>query len=112
MAQSPVLLARFPDLRFLKVNLLYFNPSGLAQIGELKYSVNVSNAKCMFVFACRSEACACGDFDLSEAFGNALHSRSNKVEGEVRCAGTRTRAKGEEFHCGNLLRYKLTLGHV
>jgi hypothetical protein len=112
MQNSPMLLAKFPHLKFLKVHLLYFDPSGLTQIGELKYSVNVSNAKCMFVFACRNAACACSHYDLSAAFANALHSRSKKVGGEVRCEGTRTRVKGEELPCGNLLRYKLTLGYI
>ena len=112
MQNSPMLLAKFPHLKFLKVNLLYFDPTGLTPLGELKYSVNISNAKCMFVFACRNAACACGHFDLSAAFDNALHSRSKKDEGEVRCEGTRTRINGEELPCGNLLRYKLTIGYV
>ena len=112
MKESPALLTRFPDLKLLKVNLVYFDPAGLAQIGEMKYSVNVKNAKCMFVFACRHVACNCGHFDLTHAFGNALHSRRKKVEGEVRCEGTRTRVNGEALPCGNLLRYKLTLGYV
>ena len=112
MQKSPALLAKFPHLKVLKVNLIYFDPTGLTQIGELKYSVNVNNAKCMFVFACRHASCSCGHYDLSAAFANALHSRSKKVEGEVRCEGTRSRVNGEGLPCGNLLRYKLTLGYV
>lgn len=112
MKQSPALLTKFPDLKFLKVNLVYLDPSGSAQLGEMKYSVNVKNAKCMFVFPCRHVACACGHFDLTDACARALHARRKKVEGEARCAGTRTRVNGEALPCGNLLRYKLTLGYV
>jgi hypothetical protein len=111
MEKSPALLKKFPKLKSLKVNLVYFDPAKSTQIGEVKYSVNVANAKCMFVFACRNTECACGDFDLTAALASALRSRTKKVEGEVRCAGTRTRAKGDVMPCGNLLRYTLTMGY-
>jgi len=110
--ESASLAEKFPKLKSLKVDLSYFEPDGLSRTGELRYKVNVEHAKSMFSFVCQSGECLGGDFDLSGAVAAAVTKRSKTVEGEVRCPGTRVRAKEGAKPCCNLLRYKLTLGYA
>ena len=110
--ESASLAEKFPRLKSLKVDLSYFEPDGLSQTGELRYTVNVAHAKSMFSFVCQSGECLGGDFDLSNAVAEAVTKRSKIVEGEIRCQGTRSRPKEVAKPCHNMLRYKLTLGYV
>jgi len=109
---SVSLAEKFPKLKTLRVDLLYFDPDGLTRTGELRYKVNVAHAKSVFSFVCQSGECLAGDFDLSDAVTDAVARRRKVVEGEIRCQGSRTRPKEEKRPCHNLLRYKLTLGYV
>ena len=110
--ESASLAAKFPKLKSLKIDLSYFEPDGLTRTGELRYKVNVEHAKSMFSFVCQSGECLKGDFDLSNAVAEAVAKKSKTVEGEIRCPGTRVKAKENATPCHNLLRYKLTLGYV
>jgi len=109
---SVSLAERFPKLRSLKVDLMYFDPDGLTKTGELRYTANVEHAKSVFSFTCRNSDCLAGDFDLSDAVIDAVAHHRKSVEGEIRCLGTREMTKGNKKPCDNLLRYKLTLGYV
>jgi hypothetical protein len=112
-ANNSVSLAeKFPRLRSLMVDLLYFDTNGITKNGELKYKVNVQHAKSVFSFVCPNGECVGGDFDLSDAVTQAVTTRRKTVEGEIRCQGVRARPKMEKMPCHNLLRYKLTLGYV
>lgn len=105
---------KFPKLKSLLVNLMYFAPDGLSKTGELRYRVNVNHAKSMFSFVCPNSECSGGDFDLSAAVAQAVGKRQKILEGEVRCAGWRTKpkeAKCGKVPCGNVMRYKLSLGY-
>jgi len=110
--ESASLAEKFPKLKTLKVDLAYYEPDGLTRTGELRYKVNVAHAKSMFSFVCNSGECLKGDFDLSTAVAQAVAKKSKTAEGEIRCPGTRVRAKDGAEPCQNLLRYKLTLGYV
>ncbi len=109
---SASLAEKFPKLRALTVDLAYFNTDGLTKSGGLRYTVNVQHAKSVFSFVCPSGECVGGDFDLSGAVAQAVTDRSKIVAGEIRCHGSRQRAKEEKVPCHNLLRYKLSLGYV
>jgi hypothetical protein len=106
------LAEKFPMLRSLRVDLVYFDPDGLTKTGELRYTVNVAHAKSVFSFACPSADCLVGDFDLSEAVTEAVAQRRKSVEREIRCPGTREGPNESKRPCQNLLRFKLTLGYV
>jgi hypothetical protein len=109
---SVSLASKFPELKSLMVDLMYFDSDGLTRTGELRYRVNVSFAKSMFAFACPCGECVSGDFDLSEAVAGAVGKRRKIAEGEIRCAGWRLQPKQEKTPCQNLMRYKLSLGYV
>jgi len=49
------------------VDLTYFNADGIGQNNEIKYTVNLANAKSVFRFDCPNGECVGGDFDLSQA---------------------------------------------
>jgi hypothetical protein len=112
ITNSTTLAVEFPNLKSLTVHLLYFDRGGLMKTGEVKYKVNVDNAKSVFTFVCPNNECGEGDFDLSSALATAIKNRNKVVNGELRCGGSRTRFKGEKSPCGNLLRYKLTLSYA
>jgi hypothetical protein len=109
---SVSLAEKFPKLKTLRVDLVYFDPDGLSKTGELRYKVNVQHAKSVFSFVCQSGECLAGDFDLSDAVTKAVTGRRKIAEGEIRCQGTRAKPKEGKRPCHNLLRYKLTLGYV
>lgn len=106
---SPLMTTEFPQLKTLKVNLEYFDATGVTKNGEMKCKLNVEHAKSALWFACPGVECMGGDFDLSEALARAVAAREKVVEGELRCGGTRKRGDREKVPCRTLLRYKLNL---
>lgn len=110
--ESVSLAEKFPKLKALRVDLVYFDTDGLTKTGELRYKVNVHHAKSVFCFVCPNGECIGGDFDLSGAVARAVTGRRKIAEGELRCQGFRGRPKQPQMPCRNLLRYKLTLGYV
>ena len=112
IAESATLAEKFPKLRSLNVDLVYFDKSGNTRQGGMKYKVNVANAKSMFYFPCLGTDCAGGDFDLSKELAKAVHGKRKSIEGEMRCQGTRhNKERKEESPCQSLLRYKVSLGY-
>jgi len=109
---SVSLAERFPTLRSLRVDLVYFDPDGLAKTGELRYKANVALAKSVFSFACRHSDGPAGDFDLGDGMTEAVVHHRKSAEREIRCGGTREMTKGNKKPCASLLRYKLTIGYV
>jgi hypothetical protein len=106
---SPVLAEKFPKLKSLTVNLEYYGPENLSKISQIKYSVNLSNARSVFRFNCPNTECISGDFDLSDQLAKAVAGRRATVEGEMKCHGWRSKTTIDTVHCHNVLRYKLTL---
>ena len=109
---SVSLAEKFPELKSLRVDLIYFHSDGLTRTGELRYKVNVRFAKSVFSFVCPCNECVGGDFDLSSAVAEAVGKRRTTGEGEIRCEGWRTKPKHEKTPCRNLIHYKLILGYV
>lgn len=111
--ESVSLAEKFPKLKSLTVNLAYFDADGAAKSSEMKYKVNVQQAKSVFCFVCQNGECVGGDFDLSEPLAVAVAGKRKQAVGEMRCQGWRHRgARLERVPCQILLRYKLTLNYV
>jgi hypothetical protein len=109
---SASLTEKFPALKSLRADLVYFDPDGLTRTGEVRYTVNVAHAKSIFSFGCQNGECVAGNFDLSDVISEAVAHRRKLAEGEIRCQGSRERQKEGKKPCHNLLRYKLILGYV
>ena len=102
---------KFPQLKSLSVDLSYFNPDGHSQNNEIKYTVNLANAKSVFRFDCPNSECVGGDFDLSQALTTAYGEHRTTAVGEARCQGWRSKHTIGTVYCHNVLRYKLSLGY-
>jgi len=63
---SGSLADKFPELKSLTVELTYYEPEGVVQSSQIKYTVNLTNAKSLFRFDCQNDQCVRGDFDLSD----------------------------------------------
>ncbi|MGO9610313.1 MAG: hypothetical protein ACLPT4_11810, partial [Verrucomicrobiia bacterium] len=109
--ESATLGEVFGKLKRLTVNLEYSDPGGLAKSKQVKYEVNLANAKSVFRFNCLNDECIRGDFDLSDELAKAVCERRNSVSGEVVCQGWRSRTTIDSVHCHNILRYTLSLGY-
>jgi hypothetical protein len=104
---SPTLAVKYKRLKALTVILDFQDDKGAKHGNQLKYSVNLENAKSVFRFRCPREGCLRGDFDLSEEIDKAVAKRRTTVTGEMPCRGrTITRDR-----CSNVLHYKLKLGY-
>jgi hypothetical protein len=107
--ESVSLADRFRRLKSLTVNLAYYNPDGVTKGSEIKYMVNLDNAKSVFRFSCPNNECVQGDFDLSEELADAVDAHRTTVTGEIACQGWLSKATIDKVHCHNILRYKLSL---
>ena len=106
---SPSIASKFQRLKSLKVNLTHYNPDGITKSSEVKYEVNLANAKSVFRFRCPNSECVGGDFDLSEELADAVDAHRTNVVGEVACQGWLNKSTIGTVHCRNILRYKFTL---
>ena len=107
--ESASLADRFRRLKSLTVNLTYYNPDGVSKSSEIKYEVNIANAKSVFRFSCPNSECIQGDFDLSDILADAVDAHRGSVTGELACQGWLSKAAIDKTHCHNILRYKLTI---
>jgi len=109
--ESPSLAQTFNNLKSLTVDLSFYDPEGVIRNSQIKYTVNLEHAKTVFRFACQNHECVRGDFDLSDVLANAVSAHRTSESGEICCEGWRSRATIDTVSCGNILRYKLTLGY-
>lgn len=108
---SPSLAAKFRQLKSLTVVLKYYNPEGVTKTSEVKYEVNLDNAKSVFRFSCPNDECVRGDFDLTEEIAKAVAARRRTASGEMVCEGWRSKTTINTVHCANILRFELSLGY-
>jgi hypothetical protein len=109
---STSLAEKFPKLKSLKVDLDYYDPTGIIRNGGMKYKANLEHAKSVFCFNCVNGECVGGDYDLSEELAQAIAKRRKFVNGELRCKGVRHyKERKERVPCQNILRFKLSLGY-
>jgi hypothetical protein len=107
--ESPSIASKFRRLKSLLVNLTYYNPDGTSKTSEVKYEVNLANARSVFRFKCPNSECVGGDFDLTEQLADAVDAHRTTATGELTCQGWLSRATIGSAHCHNILRYKFTL---
>jgi len=108
---SPSLAERFPDLKSLAAVLTYYDSEGLLKTGEIKYTANLAHANSVFSFACASNECIGGDFDLSHRLADAIAARTATVAGEMSCQGWQSNMTVDSQRCHRILRYQLQLGY-
>lgn len=108
---SPILSARFPQLKSLAVDLGYFNSAGVTRNSQIKFMPNLGHAKSVFRFDCPNQGCICGDFDLSDALESAVAEHRTTVTGELSCQGWQSKTTIDTVHCHNILRYTLNLAY-
>ena len=100
---------KFRQLKSLTVHLAYYSPDGVTRGSEIRYEVNLANAKSVFRFSCPNTECVQGDFDLSEELADAVDAHRATATGEMACQGWLSRAAIDKLHCHNILRYRLSL---
>jgi hypothetical protein len=105
------LATRFPELKTLTVDLAYYDSEGVTQSSQIKYKVNLANAKSFFRFDCQNDQCIRGDFDLSEELARAVAAHDTTKTGELCCQGWLDKDAVGTTHCHKILRYKLTLAY-
>ena len=108
---SATLSDTFRKLKSLAVLLEYYSPEGNTKTSQIKYAVNLANAKSVFRFSCPNNECVRGDFDLSERLAAAVRERQKTVTGEMICQGWRSKTTIDTVRCHNILRYTITLGY-
>lgn len=105
---SATLAETFRDLKSLTLDLAYFSPGSFTRNSEIKYTVNLANAKSRFRFNCPNEHCVGGDFDLSTTLSKAVVAHQTTLAGEVVCQGWSCQTAIGQAHCLYVLRYKLS----
>ena len=108
---SASLSDKFRQLKTLTVDLAFYNPEGVTRNSQIKYTVNLANAKSVFRFSCQNGECVGGDFDLSEEIAKAVAARRKTARGEMCCQGWRNKTSIGTIRCHNILRYKLSFGY-
>ena len=108
---SATLSDTFRKLKSLTVLLEYYAPEGDTKTSQIKYVVNVANAKSVFRFSCPNNECVRGDFDLSEELAAGIREHQKTVSGKMVCQGWRSKTTIDTVRCHNILRYTLSLGY-
>ena len=108
---SATLSAKFQQLKSLTVELVYHDSDGLSHGSQIKYTVNLDNARSVFRTDCNNSECVAGDFDLSEKLADAVAAGRTTETGEMTCQGWLSKATIGTVHCRHILRYKLSLGY-
>lgn len=103
--KSPTLAIQFPRLKSLTATLEHRDAVALAKRSQLKYMVNLANAKSVFRFKCPNSECIRGDFDLSDEVAAAVRGQQTTVTGDLGCKGSTI----NRVRCANTLHYKLQL---
>lgn len=103
------LLDVFPELRMLVIQLAYFDAEGFTLPGNIKYTVNLRNAKTLFLLSCPNSQCVGGHFDLSAALDQLLKARGLSATGVAICQGWSSQATIDKVICRHQLRYRINL---
>ena len=108
---SGSLADKFPELKSLTVDLTYYDSEGVTRSSQIKYTVNLTNAKSLFRFDCQNDQCVRGDFDLSDELTSAVAAHLTTATGEMSCQGWLDKNTVGTTHCQKILRYKLSLAY-
>ena len=108
---APSLTDKYRKLKSLTVGLEYFDHDGAARNSQVKYTVNLDNAKSVFRFNCPNSECIRGDFDMTEELAKAVTRRQTRATGQISCQGWHDKTTINTERCHNVLRYTLSLGY-
>lgn len=106
---SPTLSDKFPNLKFLALELGYYNSQGTSKNSQIKFTPNLQNARSVLRVDCPNNGCIRGDFDLTEQLVNAVAEHRSAVTGELCCQGWQSKTTIDTVPCHNILRYTLSL---
>ncbi len=107
--KSPILAMKYPQLKTLTVDLLYFDREIVSFGHGLRYRANLETAKSMLQFTCPSTLCHRGGFDLSNELSSAIAERRKALDGELHCHGSRDQESGKTIPCESILHFKMIL---
>lgn len=107
---SPLLVKKFPGLKSMTVELGFHDPNRPGRSSQIKYSVNLDNARSVFRIGCQNPKCVRGDFDLSTMLAKAVRGKKTSVNDEIICMGWPNETAIDTVPCGRILRFKLSLG--
>jgi hypothetical protein len=107
--RSASLAIKYPRLKTLTVDLLYFDREIVSWGHGLRYRANLETAKSMLQFLCPSGLCHGGGFDVSEALRSAVAEHRKSVDGQVHCHGSRDQETGRTVRCESVLHFKMSL---
>lgn len=107
--KSASLATRYPRLKTLSVNLLYFDRQIVPWGHGLLYRANLQSAKSMLQFHCPNSMCNGGGFDLSKDLSSAVAELRKVVERAVPCRGSRDQESGQMAPCESVLHFKMNL---
>jgi hypothetical protein len=99
----------YPQLKSLKVTLEFVNRDIIARKTRMKYSANPEHAKSVLVFACPTDGCMGGDFDLTHQLADAVAARRTKITGNMCCPGIHKKGTGEVASCRSELHFVFNL---
>src|SRR5262245_46124056 len=102
---SASLAKKFRKLKSLTVELTYLGPGGTQRNSQMKYKVNLANARSVFRFDCANRECVCGDFDLSDVLAEAIAGRQKTIIGEATCQGWLNKKEINNVRCLSILHY-------
>lgn len=108
---APLLVKTFPAVKSMTLDLGYHDLDRPNRSNQIKYTVNLNNAKSVFRIGCQNPECVRGDFDLSETLADAVKTKETTVSEELTCRGWKDAGAIGSVHCGRVLRYKMTLGY-
>jgi hypothetical protein len=106
---SPTLSNKFPDLKFLALDLGYYNSQGTSKNSQIKFTPNLQKARSVLRVDCPNNGCIRGDFDLTEELVSAVAQHRAAVTGEMCCQGWQSKTTIDTVPCHNILRYTLHL---
>ena len=106
---SRTLAAEFPALASMTVDLGFYDSEGISCRSQIKYKVNLQQARSVLRFGCENPECIGGGFDLSGAVAEAVTNRETTVSGEMSCHGWRSHTTINRVQCGKRLRFSITL---
>jgi len=106
---SPSMAKRFQKLKSLTVQLQHFDAGRMRKTSEIKYNVNLENAKSIFAVTCGNSQCVRGDFDLTEQLASAVEAKLEGTAGESCCQGWRSKTTIDSLRCLDVLRFKLNM---
>jgi len=112
ISQSALLREKYEELKSMTVDYEYFNPEGSTRNRQIKYTVNLDQARSVFRLDCLNHECVGGDYDLSEVLAEAIGERQGTVTGELCCQGWLNKNTIDRVRCRHIVRFRLNLEYA